>query len=312
MEKFALSTNTAETIASRRDKPFETRHNKYTRQQPRSLASLTKKLSSSVLSGSATATLTMSQVEMVALADNRGEEGLYTGCICNETKLPHGYGRMEYYQGAHGAMDLTYDGHWLQGDWNGFGKLVQKCASGGEQVYEGSFMDNRRHGLGVLSFPPSLVTYDFAFQFGKLGKGRITHPDGTLFWGYVNDDLQPHGRGKLTFSDGAIYDGEFQNGRIEGHGRMTLADGQWYLGEWMDGKKHGLGLDVAADGTVGHEGTFCNGHPVTCSSFPRRVNSQGGMLVYTTSPNGAVKALVGPIPSKISVDSVFGVRLPDP
>ena len=244
------------------------------------------------------------------MADKRGQKGLYAGCISDATNFPHGHGRMEYFKGEHGTSSSTvYEGYWVHGDWDGFGKLVQKNDSGEEQVYEGSFMDNRRHGLGVISFPPSLFTYDFTFQFDKLGKGRIQHPDGTQYWGFVNDALQPHGRGKLTFPDGAVYDGEFQNGTIEGHGRMTSCDGQWYIGEWTDGKKNGLGLDVAADGTVRHEGTFSNGKPVTCSSFPHRASSKGGLLVYSTSQSGS-KSLLGPIPHKISVKNGSGARIP--
>jgi hypothetical protein len=227
------------------------------------------------------------------LVDNLGNEGLYTGGLHQRTQQPHGQGCMEYER-------VVYEGQWVEGDWSGFGKL--QCRASGS-TYEGSFLDNMRHGLGVMMYADGRI-YDGNYRFDKKGKGRMFYKDGSTHWGYWSSDDLPQGRGKLTYSDGSVYDGEFERGCIQGHGRMTLPDGRWYLGEWTDGKKNGLGLEVSADGILSHEGVFCNGVAVMCSSFPQRRKSIGSCLFYRTRSAGKSKALVGPLPRHLSMQNI--------
>lgn len=263
------------------------------------------------------------KVEDRELEDGLGRRGLYTGSLHSRDQVPHGEGRMEYLE-----HDLIYEGHWVSGDWTGFGKLMEQQQHHHQHqhqhksqpqdasvVYEGSFLDNHKHGLGVLTFTDGCV-YDGTFHFDQLvGKGKMLFPDGTLYWGYYGlqngkeqDQLRllPHGRGKLTLMDGTVYDGEFEDGCIQGHGRMTLPDGRWYLGEWSDGQKNGLGLEVSSDGRLCHEGTFCNDLPVISSSFPKRTKSTQSQLLYrTSSSRNAV--LVGPLPQHLPVPNMIHV-----
>eukprot|EP00934_Nitzschia_sp_Nitz4_P006905 Nitzschia sp. Nitz4//scaffold325_size20118//460//1276//NITZ4_008700-RA/size20118-snap-gene-0.32-mRNA-1//1//CDS//3329547893//6895//frame0 len=209
------------------------------------------------------------------IIDKRGKQGLYSGTIDKTTGFPHGQGRMEY-------DDESYEGQWIAGDWEGFGKHTSDFSG---ETYEGGFLDYKRHGSGVLRRNQSSDLYCFTFQedhINKSKKGDIFFLDGSAFWGFINDDIRPHGRGKLKFSNGNVYDGEFVDGKMEGHGKMEWADGRWYLGEWVDGKKNGLGLEVSADGTLSHEGTFCNNRPLIASSFPKKSRSEGDILVYRT------------------------------
>jgi hypothetical protein len=213
---------------------------------------------------------------------------------------------------------LSYKGKWWKGEFSGFGTLTY----GSGEIFQGGFLDNRLHGLGTIRYTDGSV-FDGAFQLDAiLGKGRMIYPDGSVYWGFLAPTtappsgtdsnnrtptdrpfpgLAPHGRGKLTFADGrTIYDGEFSNGRMEGHGKLTSGDGSWYLGEFSDGEKNGLGLEVRADGTIYHEGVFCGGRKVVCSSVPRNRRCIGRLLLYRTSySTGSRHALVGPLPSRI-------------
>jgi hypothetical protein len=45
-----------------------------------------------------------------------------------------------------------------------------------------------------------------------------------------------HGKGKLTWADGKIYEGEFVNDKREGHGVFTWKDNRKYIGAWRNGK----------------------------------------------------------------------------
>jgi hypothetical protein len=231
--------------------------------------------------------------------DNLGRSGRFSGSLDDRSTKPLGQGRMEY-------EDEVYEGQWVDGDWSGFGKIVSRQTG---NIFEGSFLDNKKHGLGVISYADGRI-FDGTFQLDRrMGKGRMIYVDGSTYWGNWSNDSLRHGRGKLTLPDGSIYDGEFDNGSIEGHGRMTLPDGRWYLGEWTDGKKNGIGLEVTAGGLLSHEGTFCNDFPVICSSFPHRRKSTTSCLVYRSSSTGTRKALVGPIPRDSSMRHLFNHRL---
>ena len=50
-----------------------------------------------------------------------------------------------------------------------------------------------------------------------------------------------HGHGKITLSDGSVYDGEWKKDKQEGHGIMRYADGSKYVGMWLNGMQHGKG-----------------------------------------------------------------------
>jgi hypothetical protein len=313
------------------------------------------------------------------LIDGLGNAGHYTGCIDARTRRPHGDGTMIYPNGD------VYEGGWVNGDWSGYGKYTTNTntntnttlrsttttdttatatatatntkSSSNSQVltivYQGGFFDNLKHGAGVEHYYPDGRVYDGTFQLGIMGKGKMSYPDGSLYWGYFsttttatttttttttpscysssssssdnnnnnNNGLLlrlvpvPHGRGKLTYADGSVYDGLFSHGSRHGHGRMTWQqDGRWYLGEWVDDQRNGLGIEVLANGTLAHEGTFCSDKVVTCSSFPpkkrngtstnssRDGDGDGALLYRASFPDDRRGArLVGPMPRRISM-----------
>ena len=67
-----------------------------------------------------------------------------------------------------------------------------------------------------------------------------------------------HGKGRLTYTDGAVYEGDFIDGKRTGKGVFIWAeDGQRYEGEFVDGKRHGYGVMKFSDGRV-HQGRFDN------------------------------------------------------
>jgi hypothetical protein len=78
------------------------------------------------------------------------------------------------------------------------------------------------------------------------GKGKYTFPDGAIYEGEWKD-FKYHGHGRITFSNGE-YVGEFKNGKRDGKGKITLSDGEVYEGSWKDDKKHGIGILTTATG----------------------------------------------------------------
>ena len=47
-----------------------------------------------------------------------------------------------------------------------------------------------------------------------------------------------HGKGVLTFNNGAIYEGKIKKNKIHGVGKLTTPDGEVYDGKWKYGKFH--------------------------------------------------------------------------
>jgi hypothetical protein len=50
-----------------------------------------------------------------------------------------------------------------------------------------------------------------------------------------NDERE--GRGKITYANGNVYEGEYKNDKMEGRGKYTFADGRVaHDGMWRDGQ----------------------------------------------------------------------------
>lgn len=152
-------------------------------------------------------------------------EGVYTGQVHEDTLVPHGSGRMEYFvldttSSAEGPTtefddDLqSYEGNWYWGAWHGPTGILQ--FTNGDS-YVGDFYQNQRHGQGLYMWADGR-TYEGAFQHNLR-----------------------HGRGCFTFGDGAVYTGEFHKGDRHGHGRYAFPNGNYYNGGWKDGKYNGYG-----------------------------------------------------------------------
>ena len=82
-----------------------------------------------------------------------------------------------------------------------------------------------------------------------------------VYEGERNEAGEREGRGKYTFADGDVYEGEYKNGKKEGRGKFTFASGDVYEGEYKNDKKEGRGKYTFADGRVGHDGMWRDGQP---------------------------------------------------
>jgi hypothetical protein len=89
-------------------------------------------------------------------------------------------------------------------------------------IYEGSWIDGKRHGKGRCSF------LDGGVYFGDFREGDF------------------HGEGKMTWSDGGSYAGAWFDGEMHGHG-VEL---------------HGHGVEMKPNGSIRHKGVWQQGVPV--------------------------------------------------
>merc|ERR1719298_324754 len=49
------------------------------------------------------------------------------------------------------------------------------------------------------------------------------------------------GKARVTYNSGAVYEGEYNDGKRDGVGTMTYPNGDVYTGEWKESKMHGVG-----------------------------------------------------------------------
>jgi len=142
------------------------------------------------------------------------------------------------------------------------GRGKQVAADGSE--YQGDFVNGEPHGHGIYYYPDGRSKKVF-FQFGRLVRshlrGQETGEPGCLYgefmalgrytgWykgtrvkGYV-----PHGRGVMRYSNGSVFSGQWENGKMHGNGSVKWEDGSAYAGQWLHGKRTGFGTYTWANG----------------------------------------------------------------
>jgi hypothetical protein len=67
-----------------------------------------------------------------------------------------------------------------------------------------------------------------------------------------NSDIQglKEGKGKCTYVDGSLYDGDWVSGKRHGEGQYTFSNGTIYKGQWADDMMNGLGELYLTNGEV--------------------------------------------------------------
>jgi hypothetical protein len=172
----------------------------------------------------------------------------YTGNLNNEG-IPDGIGRMIYertdsYNGTwrdgkrdgpgtmsyHNYRDPNitdmYNGEWKDDKQNGQGKMMF-YAKYNETLpdtfyYEGEWKDNKENGKGRHIWENGDY-YETKWEDGDAatdGKLRMTLENGDIYEGQVHnydvgddwDPKLPNGKGKMIYTDGTVYDGEWENG----------------------------------------------------------------------------------------------------
>jgi len=128
---------------------------------------------------------------------------VYEGLV-NSNKQPHGIGAMYYTNGD------RYTGEWRSGEKDGYGTYEY---DNGDR-YEGQYDSvGRKYGQG---------TYYYKGGNKYIGEWRV--PD------------YRHGQGIYIWANGTKYVGEFDFSKIQGYGKMTYSNGQVYEGQFADGK----------------------------------------------------------------------------
>ena len=111
----------------------------------------------------------------------------------------------------------------------------------GMERYQGEFKDDKRHGRGTCIFPDG-SRYTGEWHSGLLsGDGRFEHTNGDVFVGTLANKRRV--RGKLTWSSGDTYDGDFgADDEPSGEGSLHLVlENVVHTGKFLNGQPHGQG-----------------------------------------------------------------------
>jgi len=106
------------------------------------------------------------------------------------------------------------------------------------------------------------------------GFGTYVYKKGSFCVRYEGEwkDGEKHGKGKMFFSDGSVYSGDFREGEMTGYGTRKYTN-RSYTGEFLLGEYHGEG--IYTDKNVTYEGSF-------------RRNKRDGTGKLTNRSNGTV------------------------
>lgn len=99
----------------------------------------------------------------------------------------------------------------------------------------------------------------FRKSWGRVMKGgmKIKYKNGAIYEGDFKDGKE-NGHGTTKWPNGSVYVGNFKNGLWHGQGKMRWANGEVYEGRFMNGFRHGKGKATRPNGEF-YEGDYRHG-----------------------------------------------------
>ena len=182
----------------------------------------------------------------------------YEGELKNGFK--HGYGREDFLTGA------IYEGNHMYDEANGEGKyyygeegeclqevtFVNSLAEGyGKEgckdgySYEGEYLNGLYHGQGKYVFEDGRI-FEGKFKNSFFEFGKLIFTNGDYYVGEFYEDLMS-GYGTYTFANGDIYEGNFYLDYFDGSGTYTYANGEQIIGTWVHDKFISSEFSMEAD-----------------------------------------------------------------
>ena len=152
-------------------------------------------------------------------------------------------------------------------------------------IYRGELKGFEPNGFGTLTFADG-TTYTGYFKngkyssrpdnFGKLSGGKLVNADGSSYEGGFLDGIY-HGEGTLSYADGSVFHGEFENGERKS-GKLTYYDGSTFEGEFKNDMRYSGKYSWKNGESI--EGYFENNMPAS---------GMDQYMIYTDSNGGTYK-----------------------
>jgi hypothetical protein len=135
--------------------------------------------------------------------------------------------------------------------------------------------------VGEVSFTSTEFSGTGFYKDGGIsGMAKYNYVNGNRFEGYVVDS-HPNGKGKMSYYDGMIYDGNWLNGLWDGYGTLTVSQNITimncpkcitYVGWFLNDLKHGNGKCLGINGELIYNGKFENNKPI--DKYPSRIKKR--------------------------------------
>ena len=165
-----------------------------------------------------------------------------------------------------GIDDAEFAKNWLNQHCPYYRDIVNRCIT----EISDYFMKNKDKIFKSVDLDLTSGAYSGETVFDwRCGKGRHNYTDGIIYDGEWNKNI-PNGTGKMTWNDGTQYYGEFKNGKFHGQGVMDFAGGSKFMGEFRDGMRY-HGKLVSAEGWE-YEGSWAGNLP---DGFGKQTMSDG-------------------------------------
>src|SRR5690606_13006668 len=85
--------------------------------------------------------------------------------------------------------------------------------------------------------------------------GKIIYSNGDIYEGEFKNNLI-HGRGIFKWDNGDIYEGDFKRGKKDGKGEFLWINGDSYRGDFKDDKREGIGVFKSRLNNIEYSGEF--------------------------------------------------------
>lgn len=158
---------------------------------------------------------------------------------CVEGDCINGVGVFKQY--IEDQLVSTYEGHFREGKWDGFGKLTTQKGD----IYEGEWVE------GILNGNGTLVKADGQVEIGLFKNGKLVEKNKKVV--PANECMEGdcvNGKGKQRGYKGHIYHGDFVKGVLTGYGTITYPNGDKYEGECSKNVPNGQGSMYRRNGRV--------------------------------------------------------------
>ena len=146
--------------------------------------------------------------------------------------LKNGNGRCVYPNGD------IFKGNYIKGKRSGAGLMW--WADG--RFYKGVFVDDQIKGKGIFKVAsgPQSAIIDGLFDNGIIvpGPSKVQYPNGDIYEGRVNMQGQRDGSGRHFYKNGDLYEGNWLRNKRSGKGKLTFADGGVFTGAFQDDEAH--------------------------------------------------------------------------
>mmetsp|Transcript_101267 Transcript_101267/g.285470 ORF Transcript_101267/g.285470 Transcript_101267/m.285470 type:complete len:231 (-) Transcript_101267:278-970(-) len=153
-----------------------------------------------------------------------------------------GMARAEYTNGD------IYEGEFQSGKRHGKGSY-KYYTQVGYDVFEGTFEDNMKTGLGLLTYAKGGFYNGYFVNNKREGEGTFKYPNGDIYSGSWKSGKR-HGKGTYV-SARTKYEmkGRWKDGQIE-QGTWSFCNGTRYVGSFKNQKPFGDGVWQMANGTI--------------------------------------------------------------